>query len=590
MFTSFSLKLKLIALCSMLAVMTALLGSVNFVLTRDLVEKYSQVVDVNMEKIQHLGEMRVAFKQVRLRAYRSGLEGLDKELLESLAKGIGIAIEEYDLANKEYLAGGFIAGEEEIYREVDKYWVENKVPLPEIKSAIEMDPLASQRKVLDILNGKFKSIALVFDPAMDRLRDFQRDDAAKSVTIAKDEQKQSEIVSVSIGFATVLFGLLVGYFFSRSLSKTLTDLASRLATEAGSVATAANQISDSSVESSSALTEQAAALQETVAAIDEISAMVGKNAQNAVRSLDVSSTCKTAAIRGKSAVELMLASIDDIGRSNRDIMTQSDVSNQEISSIVKIIAEIGNKTAVINDIVFQTKLLSFNASVEAARAGEHGKGFAVVAEEVGNLAQMSGNAAKEIAQLLEESIAKVERTVGDTKVKLESILTVGRSKIDAGVHTARSCGEALDDIVRQVSDLNATVSEIATASREQAQGVQEISKALGQIDQGMQQNSSVAAQSTVASEALTSQAMTLDSIVSSLVRTVSGEQNPQAPKLSPKPHPTPKAASEVKSAGNLVKFPGKKSPVVLATRSHGLKKAVGGEDIPADDDPRFEDI
>ena len=72
-----------------------------------------------------------------------------------------------------------------------------------------------------------------------------------------------------------------------------------------------------------------------------------------------------------------------------------------------LISEIGNKTKVINDIVFQTKLLSFNASVEAARAGEHGKGFSVVAEEVGNLAHMSGNSAKEITQLLESSINRV---------------------------------------------------------------------------------------------------------------------------------------------------------------------------------------
>jgi methyl-accepting chemotaxis protein len=86
-------------------------------------------------------------------------------------------------------------------------------------------------------------------------------------------------------------------------------------------------------------------------------------------------------------------------------------SNDEISSIVKVIAEIGDKTKVINDIVFQTKLLSFNASVEAARAGEQGKGFAVVAEEVGNLATMSGKAAEEISSMLGDSMGKVELIV-----------------------------------------------------------------------------------------------------------------------------------------------------------------------------------
>lgn len=102
----------------------------------------------------------------------------------------------------------------------------------------------------------------------------------------------------------------------------------------------------------------------------------------------------------------MIHSITEISESNDRIMSQVADGNRKISEIVQVISEIGNKTKVINDIVFQTKLLSFNASVEAARAGEHGKGFAVVAEEVGNLAQMSGNAAKEISDMLNGSVSR----------------------------------------------------------------------------------------------------------------------------------------------------------------------------------------
>lgn len=590
MLTSFSLKFKLIALCSVLALMTATLGTINYFATRSVVGDLTHVVEINMKNIENLGDMRVAFKQVRLRAFRSAVEGLPAKELREISGGITAAIGQYEAADKAYLATDLQEGEEEIYKEVDKFWKEHKATLLDINKLLETAPEDSHKQIVEIVNGKSTSLALSFDPAIEKLTEYHKKDAAKWVAIAKESQAKAEMLSLVVGVSAVFLGLLIGYLFSRSLSITLSDLAKKLSNEAGSVATAANQISESSVESSSALTQQAAALQETVAAIDEISAMVGRNAENAGRSLEVSSTCKIAATRGKGAVDQMLASIDDIGRSNKDIMTQTEVSNQEISSIVKIIAEIGNKTAVINDIVFQTKLLSFNASVEAARAGEHGKGFAVVAEEVGNLAQMSGNAAKEIAQMLEESIAKVERTVGDTKVKLESLISTGRSKIEAGASTARSCGAALDDIVRQVSDLNGIVGEISTASREQAQGVQEISKALGQIDQGMQQNTSVAAQSAAASEDLTNQALTLDGIVASLVQTISGEAQASTPKSSRKTPQVEKKSPVKKTSGKLVKFPEKKSPIVLSTNSRVSKKAVGGEDIPADDDPRFEDI
>ena len=94
----------------------------------------------------------------------------------------------------------------------------------------------------------------------------------------------------------------------------------------------------------------------------------------------------------------MLRSIDEINQSQKDTIETLDTTASDVKNMMTLIETINQKTSVINDIVFQTKLLSFNASVEAARAGEHGKGFAVVAEEVGNLAQMSGNAAQEINQ------------------------------------------------------------------------------------------------------------------------------------------------------------------------------------------------
>lgn len=120
----------------------------------------------------------------------------------------------------------------------------------------------------------------------------------------------------------------------------------------------------------------------------------------------------------------MLDSIKNIGAANERAGREIGASARHFADIVKVIEEIGSKTKVINDIVFQTKILSFNASVEAARAGEHGKGFTVVAEEVGKLAAMSGVAAHEIGELLSGSIQKVDAIVKDTQTKVK-ILACG---------------------------------------------------------------------------------------------------------------------------------------------------------------------
>jgi methyl-accepting chemotaxis protein len=203
-------------------------------------------------------------------------------------------------------------------------------------------------------------------------------------------------------------------------------------------------------------------------------------------------------------------------------MIQVEESNQNLAEIVKVITEIGSKTKIINDIVFQTKLLSFNASVEAARAGEQGKGFAVVAEEVGKLAQMSGAAAKEISDMLDGSIKKVQNIVSETKSKVEALIEQGKEKVTIGTSVAKQCGEALDQMVSSVSEVSRMVSEIAMASQEQAEGVKQINQAMGQLDQTTQQNASGSQETASAAEELSSQADALRAMVIELTQTIEG--------------------------------------------------------------------
>ena len=348
-----------------------------------------------------------------------------------------------------------------------------------------------------------------------------RSELIASLLSARKQFWMSVLVCIGIaGFLSTLF--------TNRLSNALLKLASDLTNFSLDVAKASVDIAASSNELTQASTQQASALQETVAAIDEINAMVNKNAETAKLSADVSNVSESSAVAGQATVQKMLKAINNISDSNAAIMNEINHSNQEISEIVKVIAEIATKTKVINDIVFQTKLLSFNASVEAARAGEHGKGFAVVAEEVGNLAQMSGNAAKEISSMLDSSIQKVERIVEQSKSKVTALMIDGKEKVDAGIRTAQDCGRVLDEIHANVTRVNQMVIDIATASKEQAMGVHEVTKAMNQLDQATQQNLGTAQESSTSAEDLNGRSEGLKNVSFELLNLIGSNQKKRA--------------------------------------------------------------
>lgn len=228
------------------------------------------------------------------------------------------------------------------------------------------------------------------------------------------------------------------------------------------VAAAASQLSEGNQSFAQRLSEQAAAVEEIAATMAEMTSTVSQNVTNAQQSNAFASQNRQSAVEGGKALSDLIESVSGMGESAK-----------KISEIIGVIEEIS----------FQTNLLALNAAIEAARAGEQGRGFAVVASEVRNLAARSSSAAREISALISENVAQTKR----------------------GMELAKVSGRSMDKIIASAKSVADLVSEIAAASQEQADGIQQVNSAIAQMDRVTQQNAAMIEQSSALSEELAAQ-------------------------------------------------------------------------------------
>lgn len=341
--------------------------------------------------------------------------------------------------------------------------------------------------------------------------------------VVQSTRRANQIVMASVAIGFLMAGLL-GAMITRLLSQQILRVAGTLQGEAKEIEVVSEEIHSSTAILTEFVDAQSSNAQGAVSAAEQVSVTGKKNAENAARS-KVEATSSEELVRStRSTMERVLQAMEDIQLSVQEVMSHVKSSNEKLGGLITTITDISTKTQMINDIVFQTKLLSFNASVEAARAGQHGVGFAVVAGEIGNLARTSGNAATEIANLLRKSLGEVEDTVKETRTRAEQIVLRTKERVSIAAQYVHDCNGLLNQVSNSYSELSQAVSDIANSSQEQANGVEEINRAMISLEQGTRRLSELAKKNSGSTQTLVSNSDTLNQISRDLLITLNGNR------------------------------------------------------------------
>jgi methyl-accepting chemotaxis protein len=368
--------------------------------------------------------------------------------------------------------------------------------------------------------GKTRDLFQKNAKLIDEIIDINIKNTKESDTIFDKTAETVEMVFLAMIVVGITVSICLGVFLSISITRSLNRVINGLSEASEQVSSAAAQVSSAAQSLAEGASQQAASVEETSASLEEMSSMTRQNANNSGQADALMKQANQVVNKANAAMDHLTTSMQEISK-----------ASEETSKIIK----------TIDEIAFQTNLLALNAAVEAARAGEAGAGFAVVADEVRNLAMRAADAAKNTAALIEGTV----------------------TKITDGTLLVKSTNDAFREVAGNSAKVGELIGEIAAASQEQAQGIEQVNISVSEMDKVTQQNAATAEESAASSEQLNAQAEEMKNFVAELATMISG--------IEAAPSPMPRTPRRMKPAGQYRQTPRK---ALTATGKSAGRKAL----------------
>ena len=469
---------------------------------------FAQVVQQDMEKINLINRMRDAVRHQAI-ALRDVLAQKDLHYLKRELDYMKESRKKYREASTELKA--LLADQEQGRQSLERIEAAENRVLPLVNAALEAALEDDYANATVLLRDRVRPEQNKFIDLLTELHGYLEQSAKSAADDAKVAYRTALGLMIGISVVIVVLTAAVAYAISRSIVRPLGraarhadrvaagDLSARIEVEgddeigqlqralanmnnglaslvshvrngAGSIASATKEIAVGNQDLSQRTTEQASSLEETAASLEELTSTVKQNAEHSRLASQQANEARDVAMKGGEIVGQVVSTMGMITDSSK-----------KIADII----------GVIEGIAYQTNLLALNAAVEAARAGEQGRGFAVVASEVRNLARRSADAAKEIKSLIDDSVQKVAR---------------GSELVDR-------TGQTMSQIVSSVKQVSDIIGEIAAASDEQSAGIEQVNRAVVQMDTVTQQNAAMVEEASAAAASLEEQTRKLSEAV-----------------------------------------------------------------------------
>lgn len=434
-----------------------------------------------------LSNLHKSIKECQTALLELTLPGIADTEIESTYNRAKAELKNFEALSKKLEGMNLTAKELGQLQAMQKSWVvfqgaiNRSIDLVISGSAADREVFADQyRKTIEGLRAEIQKY-------LDEMTEANRDEAYATRFEAESLTQKTRMLLIGMMIFLLMIIGIAGFFLIQNIDKALHQIMSSVLTHSHEVFGSAKRVDAISQALDEGAQDTSTSLQVCVSSLAEITQMVDKAHQNANRSTQLANLAREATLAGDQAVTQIAEAMTGIESTTEQFVLNMEERARDVATIAQIFQQVTERARLINDIVFQTKLLSFNASVEAARAGEYGKGFSVVAEEVAKLSKMTGDVAVQISKLLAESsqqvdkiVERIQQTSAEVRLQATAAVRSGISRVDGG-------RDHLKSIVQHSTDVKYNTDQISAATQEQSQAIQEISNSLHQL-QGLADN------------------------------------------------------------------------------------------------------